>query len=82
MVGKICPHLSPFVDREAERYMPEYAETIKRMQAAASDNLPVFETATESIEGEISNADASVSLEKAFTRDLSKEMHIRLPLFL
>lgn len=75
MVGKICPpHLSPFVDSEAEGYMPEYAETIKRMQAAASDDLPVFETATESIEGGISNADANVSLEKAFTRDLSKEM--------
>lgn len=44
LVGKICPpHLSPFVDAEAEGYMPEYAETIKRMQAATSDDLPIFE---------------------------------------
>jgi len=75
MVGKICPsHLSPFVDSEAEGYMPEYAETIKRMQAAASDDLPVFEKISESTEAEVSVVDVNVSLEKAFTRDLSKEI--------
>ncbi|KAG0590705.1 hypothetical protein M758_1G115700 [Ceratodon purpureus] len=75
VVGKICPpHLSPFVDSEAEGYMPEYAETIKRMQAAASDDLPVFEKPESNGEADISTADVNVSLEKAFTRDLSKEM--------
>lgn len=71
VVGKICPpHLSPFVDSEAEGYMPEYAETIKRMQAA-SDDLPVFEKPEANVETDMVSA---VSLEKAFTRDLNQEM--------
>lgn len=40
MVGRVPPpHLSPFVDEEAEGYMPEYAKTIKRLQAAAKKQL-------------------------------------------
>lgn len=77
VVGKSCPpHLSPFVDSEAEGYMPEYAETIKRMQAAAPDDLPVFESkpAESNVETDMSTADVTVSLERSFTRDLSKEM--------
>lgn len=36
------PHLSPFVDNEAEGYVPDYADTIKRLQAAARNEvLPI-----------------------------------------
>lgn len=80
LVGKICPpHLSPFVDHEAEGYMPEYAESLKRMQANASNILPTFEKASADVSGtkDMSKSEgaADVSMvEKVFAEDLSKEI--------
>ncbi|GLJ44207.1 hypothetical protein SUGI_0922970 [Cryptomeria japonica] len=40
MVGRVLPpHLSPFVNNEVEGYLPEYAETIKRLQVAEKKQL-------------------------------------------
>ncbi|XP_043726284.1 pescadillo homolog [Telopea speciosissima] len=40
LVGRVPPpHLSPFVENEAQGYVPEYAEKIKRLQAAARKEL-------------------------------------------
>ncbi|CAI0440156.1 unnamed protein product [Linum tenue] len=40
LVGRVPPpHLSPFVDNEAEGYFPDYAETIKRFEAAAKNEV-------------------------------------------
>ena len=67
------PHLSPFVDNEAEGYVPEYAETIRRLQATArKEVLPLPGLGNEDlddpqnllVEGIISRTEAIEAAEK------------------
>eukprot|EP00250_Pteridium_aquilinum_P024386 c29005_g1_i1 orf=919-2790(-) len=40
VLGRVPPpHLSPFVDNDKEGYLPEYAETIKRLQGASNNKV-------------------------------------------
>ncbi|XP_058088298.1 pescadillo homolog [Magnolia sinica] len=85
-VGRVPPpHLSPFVDNEAEGYVPEYAETIKRLQATAKkqllpiDNQDMDDPQHLLAEGIIDRTEASEAAEKKRKMSiLEKQYHDEL----
>ncbi|OVA20430.1 BRCT domain [Macleaya cordata] len=89
LVGRVPPpHLSPFVDDEAEGYVPEYAETIKRLKAAAkkeflpmpgSESQDLDDPQSLLVEGIISRTEATEAAEKKRKIDvLEKQYHDEL----
>lgn len=89
LVGRVPPpHLSPFIDNEAEGYVPEYAETIKRLQAAAKqqilpmpgmDNQDLDSAQSLLVEGIIDRTEANEAAEKKRKMSaLEKQYHDEL----
>lgn len=83
IIGRVPPpHLSPFVDNDEEGYIPEYAETIKRLQAAAQNKvLPLPGLGDEAQENSIEESRSEyneVAEKKKKLETLEKQYHEEL----
>ncbi|KAI3885383.1 hypothetical protein MKX03_035906 [Papaver bracteatum] len=89
MVGRVPPpHLSPFVDNEAEGYVPEYAEVVRRLKAEAKkevlpmpglENLDLDDPQSLVAEGIMSRTEAIEIAQKKLKMDeLEKQYHEEL----
>ncbi|XP_026381551.1 pescadillo homolog isoform X2 [Papaver somniferum] len=89
MVGRVPPpHLSPFVDNEAEGYVPEYAEVVRRLKAEAKkevlpmpglENLDLDDPQSLVAEGIMSRTEAIEIAQKKLKMDeLEKRYHEEL----
>lgn len=91
LLGQIPPpHLSPFVDNEAEGYLPEYAKTIQHLKSASEKHvLPLPGTENDIDDGQELEAAAALhrsemaeavkaleiaAAEATYVEDLSKEV--------
>ncbi|KAK9117247.1 hypothetical protein Sjap_016194 [Stephania japonica] len=89
LVGRVPPpHLSPFVENEAEGYAPDYAKTIKHLQAASRkeimpltgvDKQDLEDSQSLLVEGIISRTEATEAAErKRKMAILEKQYHDEL----
>ncbi|KAH6754872.1 pescadillo-like protein [Perilla frutescens var. hirtella] len=76
------PHLSPFVDNEAEGYVPEYAEAIERLKAAErKEVLPLSGMGKEDLDdpqsllGIIDRAEAIEAAKKKQKRSMKEKVY-------
>ncbi|KAL3621321.1 hypothetical protein CASFOL_036233 [Castilleja foliolosa] len=79
MVGCVPPpHLSPFVDNEAEGHIPEYAETIERLKnAERRDILPLPGMGKEDLDDPHSLLDISDRKEAIVAAERKQKMSIK-----
>ncbi|KAL3613995.1 hypothetical protein CASFOL_042069 [Castilleja foliolosa] len=79
MVGCVPPpHLSPFVDNEAEGHIPEYAETIERLKnAERKDILPLPGMGKEDLDDPHSLLDISDRKEAIVAAERKQKMSIK-----